>query len=256
MKYFVTADVHSYYTLLKQALDKAGFDINNPEHIFVHCGDLLDRGDESLDVLKFVNGIPDNRKILIRGNHEDLLGDCISRREFYQHDLHNGTVKTIMQLCGRDPSDIFITEYHDCFDIIKENKELIRYIACLKDYAEVGDYIFVHGWIPCKRDDANIYHTRGVHYVFDAEWRTKDRTYWHSARWINGMDAWNQGVKIDGKTIVCGHFHTSWGHCNLHHDGSEFDDDAKFDPFVDNGICAIDGCTAHSHKVNCVVFDI
>ena len=45
-KYFVCGDVHSFYTYLKEALDNAGFDLNNDDHVFVSCGDLFDRGDE------------------------------------------------------------------------------------------------------------------------------------------------------------------------------------------------------------------
>ena len=43
-KFFVVADVHSFYDEMKQELDTAGFDINNPDHILVSCGDVLDRG--------------------------------------------------------------------------------------------------------------------------------------------------------------------------------------------------------------------
>ena len=64
-KYFVVTDVHSYFTLMKDALEQAGYDKANPNHIFVSCGDLLDRGDESAAILTFVNSIPKSRKILI-----------------------------------------------------------------------------------------------------------------------------------------------------------------------------------------------
>ena len=92
-------------------------------------------------------------------------------------------------------------------------------------------------------------------------WRDGD---WKSARWINSLDAWNQGIKVDGKTIYCGHWHTSWGHSKLHKIGSEWDNKystnsehkkAHFEPFCDDGICAIDACTAYSHKVNVVIVE-
>lgn len=40
-KLFCMADIHSFYELARDKLDEVGFDINNPNHIFVHCGDLL-----------------------------------------------------------------------------------------------------------------------------------------------------------------------------------------------------------------------
>ena len=70
-KLFVVSDVHSFYTELMSALQSAGFEMDNEEHIFVSCGDLLDRGPDAKKCLEFVNSLPDYRKILIRGNHEE-----------------------------------------------------------------------------------------------------------------------------------------------------------------------------------------
>ena len=81
-KFFVIADVHSFYTEMKNALDVAGFEINNPDHILISCGDVLDRGPQSSEVLEFLLSIPKDRRIFIRANHEALLEDCISRRDF------------------------------------------------------------------------------------------------------------------------------------------------------------------------------
>ena len=39
-KYFVTSDLHSYYTEFIEALNKHQFDINNHNHILIVCGDL------------------------------------------------------------------------------------------------------------------------------------------------------------------------------------------------------------------------
>ena len=46
IKYFCSSDVHSFYTEWMLALASKGFDINNPEHKIIVCGDLFDRGDE------------------------------------------------------------------------------------------------------------------------------------------------------------------------------------------------------------------
>ena len=240
-KYFVVADIHSFYTEMIKALEEKGWDINNPDHIFVSLGDLLDRGNEPMECLKFVNSIPRDRKILIRGNHEDLLEECLNRGEFVYQDLYNGTVKTVMNLCGLNEIDYFNNEYHQCFQQAKENKELLEYLNSLQNYAEIGDYVFVHGWIPSKKSSRN------------KDWHLGD---WKEARWFNGMEKWKQGSKLKDKTILCGHWHTSWGHSLLEKKGSEFDDDADFSPFIQKGIIALDGCTAYSGIVNCVILDI
>jgi hypothetical protein len=76
------------------------------------------------------------------------------------------------------------------------------------------------------------------------------------------MHAWARGAKLPGKTIVCGHFHSSWGHSHLHLDRKEFpqknrvDWQKSFEPFVDEGIIAIDACTPYTGFCNCLVLDV
>ena len=42
------SDVHGFYSILKDELDKAGFIQNNNNHTLIICGDLFDRGPEAL----------------------------------------------------------------------------------------------------------------------------------------------------------------------------------------------------------------
>ena len=46
--FFVVSDVHSFYSILLKTLDSHGFQVNNPNHILVVCGDIFDRGEESV----------------------------------------------------------------------------------------------------------------------------------------------------------------------------------------------------------------
>ncbi len=242
---FCIADVHSFYDEMMKALNEAEFDLNNENHILVHCGDLLDRGPKALDCLKFINSIPDNRKILIRGNHEDLLEEVFNRGYFGSHDLHNMTTDTVEQLSGIPIKDMLNHELtlFAALDKVKNHPEWIKYSKCLRDFYEIDSYVFVHGWIPIVYDNE--------------DWRTGN---WSEARWQNGMKLWGySNYRLKDKTIVCGHYHTSWGHSRLHNYGSEFDDfgdPAYFGPFVDDKIIALDGCTAYSNIVNCYKIDI
>jgi len=98
-KYFVVADVHSFYDEMIDALMHAGFEMNNPEHIVICCGDMMDRGDKSREMLDFFYDLyKSNRTILIRGNHEDLFEEMIERGFPLRHDGSNGTVKTLANL--------------------------------------------------------------------------------------------------------------------------------------------------------------
>ena len=233
-KIFVVADVHSYYEEMLAALNKQGFNRNDPDHIFVSLGDLLDRGPAPLKCLTFVNSLPIDRKILIRGNHEDLLEECLSRRDFSMIDIHNGTMDTVRSLAGTDNQ----ADSYEMFSSARNNPMLTKYLSTLRDYAEIDNYIFVHGWIPSRKKSPG------------KDWRFGD---WNRARWFNGMKKWRQGAKLPNKTILCGHWHTSWGHSVLEKKGTELGAKANFSPFIHPGIVALDACTDYSHQVNCFV---
>ena len=252
MKYFVVADVHGFYPELQEALDRAGFDSHNPEHIFVSLGDLFDRCDYPIECLKFVLHLPKERCVLIRGNHEDLMEAAIARGDFRYHDWHNGTVMTALSLCA-DPA----LPTSEVLESVSENELYRSYIERTIPYYETKHYIFVHGWIPCRVS----YDKHGKEiYTKQKNWRKGD---WEKARWFNGMELWHQGIKFAHKTILCGHWHTSYGHSKFHNDGVEFIDryadpetpnnTANYSPFVDLGIVALDACTAVSHSINCFV---
>lgn len=259
MKYFVFSDAHGYYDILAESLYRAGFRMKDPSHGIISLGDLIDRGSDPLGCLNFVNSLPEERKILIRGNHETLLDELMRREREYSYEYSNGTIYTLYELAQNKGGTL-----RDVRDVCRDARTSpmwLEYTKYLRDYAEIGDNIFVHGWIPCASNDADKYHTRGVKYTFDDNWRRGD---WDTASWVNGMDAWNQGVKIPGKTIYCGHWHASYGHSKLHNEGPEFNNPyakdrkkrkANFTPFIDEGICAMDACTAVSHKINIRIID-
>lgn len=244
-KLYCTGDVHSHYDELMLALDQAGFDINNEEHIFVSCGDLLDRGGFPSKCLKFVNNLPDNRKILIRGNHEELAKDVIRRGFLGWHDWHNGTAETIQWLSSY-AQDPFAVSEEDVIESFAENPEWIKYYNSTVDYAEVGDYIFTHGWIPCGgTKDYPVYETN---------WREK---LFRDAAWLNGMDMWARGIRVPDKTVVCGHWHASWGHEHLHHlDPKLHDYKTMNSAFKDEGIIALDSTVARYKFLNVEVIEL
>ena len=136
-KFFVVSDIHSFYTPLKKALDEKGFDPNNEDHWLVVCGDAFDRGPESEEVLHFLMQL--ERKILIRGNHEDLLEECCMREFAYSHDNSNGTRKTIQDIGGMG----YGRPFDECCQITLNKTQAYR--DQLVNYFETQNYIFVHG---------------------------------------------------------------------------------------------------------------
>ena len=54
MKYFVFSDVHNGFDELMQALNKAGFEYDNEQHVLICCGDLFDRLDKAVQLFNFI----------------------------------------------------------------------------------------------------------------------------------------------------------------------------------------------------------
>ena len=262
MKYFVCSDIHSFYDEWMEALDKAGFERNNPDHHIILCGDLLDRGDKTLECLEFVcDLIDENRIICIMGNHETLLYDLgiYSHGWFSSADKHNGTDKTVYALAKGDPLNMS--------ENVAINRALTHplwqkyFDECDKHwYYETDHYIFVHSWV------ANY-----------SDWKDLDNLYvrkewWNSAVWGNPFKKWeyNNYSGIGGKTVVFGHWNTSWAWKHYRGYDKEYlniietmwtDSEGIIHPtvcydiFEDNGIIGLDACTVVSHKVNILVLE-
>ena len=100
------------------------------------------------------------------------------------------------------------------------------------NYYEIGDYIFVHGWIPCLGEGLTPAH-RSNELKYVSRWRQlpKDSYLWDEAVWLNGGKCWAQDCREDGKTIVCGHYHCTWGHSEIHQDREEYPDKTQKDNF-------------------------
>lgn len=83
------------------------------------------------------------------------------------------------------------------------------------NYYETENYIFVHGWIPCVSIPFARQKGRFIYkYMYNENWPKANELEWNKARWINGMEAAHSGVIEPNKTIVCGHWHCSFGHSN------------------------------------------
>lgn len=241
MKFFVTSDIHSYFTPFKDALNKAGFDPNNEDHWLVVCGDMFDRGPESVELLHFIMSL--KRKILVRGNHDLLLEECCNRGFPYSYDKSNGTVRTIQDIGGSKDS-----RYFDGCCQMTWNKTA-RYRELLVNYFETQNYIFVHSFIPVNSEGKY-----NPIYTYREDWRNATDKEFELATWGNPFEMAEQGLNQTGKVLIFGHFHTSY---QWHKDGkcSEFGNDAIFDPYFGKDFIAIDACTAYTNKVNVITLE-
>lgn len=257
MRYFICSDVHSFYDEFIKALDDKDF--NAKKDKLIVCGDLFDRGYYSVECYDFVTSLKDNF-IYVRGNHEDLLNKCvmniISEQSINRAHISNGTISTVAQFCGEETIVPFIESRRT--DSIKQKtyesmKEVLDFINKKSvNYFEINDMIFTHGWIPTVYEDKLEVAPRNM-------WNDSEdfdcTPFWETARWENGMREWFKGAKVEGKTVVCGHWHCSYGHSVIDKKCSEFGKDAIFTPYINDGIIAIDSCVTHSGFLNCIVYD-
>lgn len=258
MKFYVLADIHGFYSEMLAALEHQGFFRDACPHKLVICGDLFDRGQEAEPLLKFLLNLPAEDLVLIRGNHEDLLMDLLrhwSEQSYWlHHHQRNGTVNTVCQLTGF-PEWSLVEKPQAVLAKISKSPLVKTIIPSMVDFFETKNYVFVHGWVPCFTNvTLSMYSNEGRTYEYDPDWRKAAPHRWAQARWFNGMDAWHAGVVEPGKTIVCGHWHSSYGHAKFE-GGTEFEPDSDFSPFYGEGIIALDGCTAFSGQVNCLVLE-
>lgn len=252
MKYFVTADVHGFYNEWMQALKEKQFDINNPEHKLVVCGDLFDRGTQPKQIQAFAMEMLEKDKIiLIRGNHEDLALELIENYVQYMfeikttHHYYNGTFQTILELTGMN-----FHEATTCLLAFKQRARQTDYIRKIipqmKDYFETSKYIFVHGWIPLMP----------LRYEFNKDWRNADKKLWEKARWLNPVELYNRKLYPFDKTLVLGHYSASyfWENENKKQ-GKMVKKLPCYEPFISKEVICLDAHTVSSKKVNVIVLD-
>ena len=231
-KLFVVTDVHGHYSLLKAALDEAGFDRNCEDHLLICCGDYFDRGEENLEVLKFFERL--QHKVLIRGNHEDLLLKLLQTGKILPNHCINGTVQTVESFFGKYAIDP-MTAIIDFSGKTRMVDRVCEFISETVHYYETDQYLFVHGWYP---DDCETEESR----------QTASDEQWEKARWKKWTEHYQGTPPVPGKIVVCGHVPTQNG---WKADPRRSKDCA--DIFYGNGIIALDAGTCDSGKINVLV---
>lgn len=231
-KLFVVSDIHGYCTLLKEALQKAGFDKDNEDHLLICCGDYFDRGDENLEVLQFFERL--KHKVLLRGNHEDMLLKLLQTGKLLPHHYINGTINTLKNIFGKyfaDPVD-------DTIDFSGKTRtvdRLCQFIGETVDYYETDRYVFVHGWLPENGQTAQTRKAAGTQ-------------AWEKARWVKWTEKYDGKPPLPDKTLICGHMPSFYAHG---FDPTRKEKDASV--FYGNGLIALDAGTRDSGQVNVLV---
>ena len=170
------------------------------------------------------------------------------------YDHSNGTVETL--------NDLTNNKYNEWIDLIKD--EFLNSIAewFLSDdwieYYETPHYIFTHAFIPLNvRNAIHMYYAQPYDLSFKENWRDSTPKEFQNATWGCPWKLARDGLNKTGKTIVCGHWHTSDFFNNLKHLK------IRYNWFSDNPLfiskkyklIGLDACTAATHKINVLVLN-
>lgn len=125
MANYVLGDVHGRYKALQQVFERANF--NKDEDLLISIGDIVDRGEEPFECIKFLNEIPNSK--LIMGNHDyNFYNYAISGHDGFQG--HSGVNVTVSQWAK----------------LVKEEKKMaIDFFETQLPYYIFKNKCFVHG---------------------------------------------------------------------------------------------------------------
>ena len=227
LKFFIVSDIHSFYDEFISALNESGFDKSNETHWLIVLGDCFDRGPKPLETMQFLNDLP--RKIIVKGNHEQMLMECINRGYPQPYDHKNGTAQTICDLAPNATS--FNEACNIAYAYVKD------FINNIVNYVELKNHILVHAFIPViSEDNLPAYYIHNRKFKKNDNWRNATDIEWEESCWGNPFEMAEMGLLPD-KTLVFGHFHTSyaWSKYKRNEGYNEFGDHSYFKPYYGNG---------------------
>ena len=236
MKYFAFGDVHGYYDALIASLNKAGYEVSNPNHCLIGLGDYFDRGYQSKEVMEFLQSVP--QKVLLLGNHELYLLDMMYRGYIHGGDVYNGVLATFLSFTGISENEVYSRPEIAIMALLQT--ELKYFIRTLGLFFKTKDYLFTHAWMPetIPFEKASLF-----------EWTEalQSNTVEELKKPI--LKNLNELAKNNCKLVV-GHFHTSLLRKEIYDDGKEINSIWEY-----KNVIALDACTLLSHKVNIFVFE-
>lgn len=258
-KLFVVSDVHGHYHEMIDALEQAGFDENNENHLLISCGDEFDRGEHSLAVYIYLRRLESiNKAIVLKGNHSMFMIDYLSGKGVSPFNyLYNGTRETLADfLMQTRPFETWCVlkhidepTYGDFAEWISEAKkeineeypELLEWLDTRPYYYETKNYIFTHGAIDGTCEDWHFPKK-------DLMGRFMD---WDACMWDDGS-FFGSEIKNTDKTVIIGHFGTA--HLRSMY-GIESEDPHSILKREDGRVIAIDATTKLSKRVNVLVIE-
>ena len=232
--FFAFSDVHGHFDALMEGLNRAGFDILNPKHILISCGDNFDRGSQNWSILCFlVDMLKKDRLVAIYGNHEFFLDELFfGMRRLDHYDKENGTDITCYNFINKkdgipSPKDIMQMKRAG-YLMSRACDEFVYFEKRLTKKFETKNYIFAHGFIS-----------------------TESTPSWRDATWSCG----HREIKMypQKKTVVFGHYFAFLSR-EFEEGTTENTDENNLEAIAENyygdGYINIDSCTPYTKIVN------
>ena len=236
-KVFVVSDIHGHYTVLKEALDSAGFDPSRDDHSLLALGDYFDRGEESYEVYRYLSDLMNKSKAKgILGNHDLFMLEFLEGKDdrVQFNILHNGFLKTLESFTGKKLPDPFSVDLNALRDIVNRvAPNLYEWLDSMPLFIEHENTIFTHGGI--DGDNPDWRNTPRERFV----WQYQDRL-----------------TPPEGRRIVVGHDRTAL--IRGRYEPSKLLDPSDGELFkpIDRGhVLFIDSFVEYSKQINVVTFD-
>lgn len=144
MNIFVISDIHGMYKKFEELLTYW-----NPEAKLVLLGDLVDRGPQSLEVIRKAMELKATYKdqiILCKGNHDEMLLEYI-KLPLVQHKLYlpiggRQTMMSFMEVAPKKIKELNSMEH--AYYVQEHFAEELAFLESGKLYEIIGDVLFTH----------------------------------------------------------------------------------------------------------------
>ncbi|WCT75241.1 metallophosphoesterase family protein [Sphingomonas naphthae] len=154
---YAVGDIHGRYDLLRQMLglivEDYGTQARGRRLTLILCGDYIDRGPESADVLEalvWLTRRPEFHVRLLKGNHEQGLLDFLDRPEDGGPWLRYGGTRTLASYRIDPPApDAKAAKLVKARDALLDRMPAshLHLLGALELSVTIGDYLFVHAGI-------------------------------------------------------------------------------------------------------------
>lgn len=167
---FVISDIHGHYKQFEKLLN-----IWNKKDKLVFLGDLIDRGPDSLRVIKKVMALKDTYGELvtfIKGNHEDMLLNYLQNPiEKREHYYINGGKETMTSFLSPLSTIHFESNEEEAQYVLSYYDQQLQFLSEAPLYHIIGDVLFTHA---------------GYNSQFDTLKQTTDRDFiWIRKHYLN-----------------------------------------------------------------------